>query len=230
MTDERILSVVEARAFYDRLGRGQDWQRSFDDPALADMIAHGGFESAQAVIEFGCGTGRIAERLLNDFLPSEARYLALDVSTTMIGLARARLERFGPRAEVRQTDGSPATGAPDASFDRFVSNYVLDLLSREAIAQVVDEAHRVLSPGGLLCLVSLTNGRSTFGRFFSRTWSRIHRMKPSLVGGCRPLELAGFIDPARWEVRHREVISSFGLTSEVLIASRREHAQKGDRP
>jgi ubiquinone/menaquinone biosynthesis C-methylase UbiE len=230
MTAERTLSVDEARAFYDRLGRRQDWQRFFEDPAIETMIAHGGFQSANAVLEFGCGTGRIAEHLLNDLLPSEARYLALDTSPTMIGLARKRLERFGARARVRQTDGSIATGEPDASIDRFVSNYVLDLMSRAQIAALLDEARRVLTRDGLLCLVSLTNGRTAPGRLFSRAWSRVHRFDPKLVGGCRPIELLNFIDHSRWEIVYCQAMSSFLVTSEILIASPRAPAQGAAAP
>jgi ubiquinone/menaquinone biosynthesis C-methylase UbiE len=222
MTEPRTLTVDEARAFYDRLGRRQDWQRAFEDPAIENMIAHADFKAARAVLEFGCGTGRIAERLLNDFLPPDARYLAIDVSSTMCALARARLARFGARAQVRLTDGSPATGAPAASFDRFFSNYVLDLMSADAIRAVVAEAHRVLAPAGRLCLVSLTHGRAGIARIVSRAWSRVHALNPSLVGGCRPIELCDYLDETAWRIEHREFVSSSGFPSEVVIASPRE--------
>ena len=51
-------------------------------------------------------------------------------------LARARLCSYPDRAEVRLSDGAVTIGEPDGSFDRYVSNYVLDLLSRESIGQL----------------------------------------------------------------------------------------------
>lgn len=65
----RTLSHGKAKAFYDRLGRRQDWQAFFEDRAVEDMIEHGCFGRARAVCEFGCGTGRLAQRLLREFLP-----------------------------------------------------------------------------------------------------------------------------------------------------------------
>jgi ubiquinone/menaquinone biosynthesis C-methylase UbiE len=221
MDEEKTLSVEQAKAFYDRLGSVQDWQSFYEDPAVTLMVERGDFRMAHSLVEFGCGTGRLAERLLAEFLPSDAKYLGLDVSTTMCGLARGRLKQFGERAEVRQTDGSTSIDAGDESFDRFFSTYVFDLMSRERITSLVAEAHRVLKPDGLLCAVSLTHGRSTIAKLVSKTWAGIWSYQPSLLGGCRPIELLEFISHERWQVSHLEVVSSFALSSEVLVASKR---------
>ena len=124
-----MLSHREARAFYDRLGSRQDWQWFYEDPAVHEMVGNAGFERASDVFELGCGTGRLAEALLEQRLPSDARYLAVDVSGTMSGLAARRLARFGSRAVVCRTDGSPRLPAASGRFDRFVSTYVLAISS-----------------------------------------------------------------------------------------------------
>ena len=46
----------------------------------------------------------------------------------------------------------------DGAFDRFIRTYVLDLLPDVEIRAVLDEAHRVLKPDGLIGLASLTKG------------------------------------------------------------------------
>jgi hypothetical protein len=99
-----------------------------------------------------------------------------------------------------------------------VSNYVFDLLAPQQIASVLTEAHRVLVPDGLLCLVSLTHGRSLISRAVSRTWQRICVLSPALVGGCRPLDLTEFLSP-QWRIQHLESVAAFGLTSQVVVAS-----------
>ncbi len=214
------LSHDQARRVYDRIGARQDTQAFYEDRATRILVSHGEFGTARRVLEFGCGTGRFAFRLLSQHLPQDARYRALDLSPTMVRLARERLAPFGQRAEVALTDGSPPTAEPADSCDRFVSNFVLDLLSEEDIAAVVREAHRILEPAGLLCLSSLSTGTGSFSRLVSRLWVRVQGLRPALVGGCRPLELLAWVTPPRWKLRHHARLAPFGVASEVVVAER----------
>jgi ubiquinone/menaquinone biosynthesis C-methylase UbiE len=216
----RLLSADEARRFYNWLGPRQDWQRFFENPAVRDMVRHAAFEDAQTVVEFGCGTGRLAEELLNEHLSSTARYVGFDVSPRMIDLARSRLTRFAPRAVVRLTDGSPRLDEGDNSCDRFVSTYTLDLLPEDHICSVVSEAHRLLRPGGLVGLVSLTHGATAPARAIEKAWQAVHSRRPMLVGGCRPLSLTEFVSGPDWSVHRSCVLTRSGMSSEVLVAER----------
>ncbi len=218
MGKRRMLSKEEIRSFYDRFGKKQDWQRFYEGPAVKDLLAHGAFESARAVLEFGCGTGALAERLLNRYLSKEATYLCLDVSSTMVSLTKKRLEKYGPRADVRLTDGSPKLPLPDSRFDRFISTYVLDLLAPDEIKMFVGEAYRVLAPRGLLCLISLTQGLTMLSRVVIWLWRRVFAFRPALVGGCRPVRLFDFLPAKRWQVLHHHMVAPFGIPSEVIVA------------
>ena len=220
--EQRTLTVGEAKDFYDSFGARQDRQGFYEDRALATLVKHAGFESAKTVFEFGCGTGRFAESLMSGPLPDEARYLGLDVSETMVGLARERLRRWPERAEVMVSDGSTKLPVLDGGFDRFVSSYVFDLLSEEDIRGVLAEAERVLSRDGRLCLVSLTYGEGLLPGLVSAAWKQVHRLRPRLVGGCRPVRLASYLPANRWRILHRETMVSFGISSEVLVASKEE--------
>lgn len=212
-----ILSRDQARAFYDRFGAKQDLQRFYEDPAIDVLIEHADFEHAAAVIELGCGTGRLAETLLRTRVPAGATYLGIDISTTMIDLARKRLRPWKDRAEVRIGDDTLGLPAPDASRDRFVSTYVLDLLGEADIEVALREARRVLVPGGRLCLASLTFGRTAWSRAVSGVWRQIHDRHPMWVGGCRPLELVTRLED--WRVLHHEVVCAFGICTEVVVAT-----------
>jgi ubiquinone/menaquinone biosynthesis C-methylase UbiE len=152
-----MLSRQQAKKYYDKFGKKQDWQGFYEDIATNALVRNGELDSAVRVFEFGCGTGRFGQKLLENHLPSNARYVGIDISDTMIGLAKDRLARFGDRAEVHQVDGSPKIDFEAESFDRFVSTYVLDLLSIEDIQAVLQEAWRILTPGGLIGLTSLTH-------------------------------------------------------------------------
>lgn len=219
MAPSRVLTHDEARRFYDAFGAKQDSQAFYERPALERLLAHLDLDAAHAVLEFGCGTGRLAAELLGR-LGSDARYLGLDSSSTMAGLARQRVAAYGARAEIRQTDGSCRIDAADGSFDRFVSTYVLDLLSEEEIRQVLDEAHRVLAPGGRLGIAGLTRGPGLASRAVSRVWQGIHRLRPSLVGGCRPLEVARFLTEGRWRLLDHGVVAPYAIASEAVVAER----------
>jgi ubiquinone/menaquinone biosynthesis C-methylase UbiE len=213
-----VLDREQARSYYDRFGGKQDKQGFYEDPATRQLVAHAEFGKAKSVLELGCGTGRFAHELLTRHLPEESTYTGYDLSHTMVHLTRGRIAAFGGRARVRLSDGSPHLDAPDHSADRFVANYVLDLLPNTDIDTVLTEAHRILEPDGLLCLVTLTHSRKPLSRLLMWAWERVHHFDPKLVGGCRPLRLEEFISPGSWEIRHHEVVVAYGIPSEVLVA------------
>jgi ubiquinone/menaquinone biosynthesis C-methylase UbiE len=215
----RYLSPAEAKRFYDRLGSAQDWQGFYENPAVNELIAHAAFNSAHSVFEFGCGTGALASRLLQTHLPAHARYVGLDVSGTMVSLAQERLKLWRDRARVHQSNGSPRVPEPDHSFDRLVSTYVFDSLSPDFIDQLMQEAHRLLLPGGRLCLVSMTFGASAFSRAVCWGWQRLWRLRPGIVGGCHPIELTEYLRTDFWRVDQQTTVTSWGITSEILVGS-----------
>jgi SAM-dependent methyltransferase len=212
------LTSGQAGRFYDRFGRAQDLQAFYEDRATADLLAHGGFDDARAVLEAGCGTGRLAARLLDGTLPADARYLGADIGSTMTALARARLRPFGGRAQVIRADGTRPLPVADGLFDRFVAVYLLDLLAPGDAAVMLAEARRILRPGGLLCTASLTPGVTPATRLVSAAWMAAWSRAPWLTGGCRPVIVAPLLDG--WHIEHRAQVSAWALTSEIVIASR----------
>jgi ubiquinone/menaquinone biosynthesis C-methylase UbiE len=218
---DRYLSPSRAKRFYDRLGLRQDWQGFFENPAINELIANAAFESAHSVFEFGCGTGNLAARLLQRDLPKDARYVGVDISSTMALLAKKRLKPWSERANVHQSDGSPLIPEWDCCFDRFVSTYVFDLLSPDFIDQLLSQAHRLLVPGGKLCLISMTFGTTSASRAICWGWQRLWRLRPGIVGGCHPIELSEYLRPEWWKPDHQATLTSWGVSSEVLVATAR---------
>jgi ubiquinone/menaquinone biosynthesis C-methylase UbiE len=216
---EVTLSHADARAVYDRIGAWLDTQRFYEDGPVTELIAHADFGVARSVFEFGVGTGRVAARLLRDHLPPGARYHGIDVSPTMVALARQRLAPWLERATVALSDGSPRPDAPAATFDRFLSTFVFDLLAVNDIRVALEEARRLLTPNGRLCLVSLTGGRTLMERLVMGAAGGLHKLSPQLVGGCRAIDLAAFLSGELWHVTHRHVVSRWGVPSEVVVAT-----------
>ena len=120
---------------------------------------------------------------------------------------------------IQQTSG-PRFDLSDATFDRFISTYVLDLLSNEDIDSLLNEAHRVLRTGGLLGLVSQTRGSKGLSHFVMRTWERLYQLSPIATGGCRPITIRSLLENFRWRVRYRNVVSWFAIASEIVVAQK----------
>jgi SAM-dependent methyltransferase len=217
----RFITHQQARRFYDRIGRAQDARPISERRALDALAAHGDFAGAASVLEFGSGTGRFAARLLRDELPEGATYLGLDVSPHMVELARAAVAPWAGSARIELTDGAVHLPVADASCDRVVSTYVLDLLSPDDAAAFGRETRRVLRPGGLLALASLAPGRTAPARLVTALWQAVWRLNPALLGGCRPLTLRTLFDPEEWNLRAGFTVTDWFLSSDVLVAQRR---------
>ncbi len=165
------LTPEQAHRVYDRIARAQDWQRFYEDAATVDLVAHAGFGAAHAVVELGCGTGRFAASLLARHLPAGATYLGVDVSPRMVALTTDRLRPWSDRATAALVAGDGRMPAADGAADRYVANYVFDLLSAEAAGAALADARRVLAPGGLLCATGLTPGDQGLAGVVSRAWA-----------------------------------------------------------
>mgnify|MGYP001954554517 CR=1 FL=1 len=152
---DTVLSVEAARAHYDALGQGQDREMRYAEAAFSRLIGAVEFSAVRSVVELGPGTGMLAARLLRDCLAPEATWLGLDVSPGMRELAAERLGAFGDRVRLDDCSGDGRLALPDASTDLVVATYVLDLLSPAAITRFLEDAARILKPGGQLAVVTL---------------------------------------------------------------------------
>ncbi len=215
------LSRSQLRRLYDRTGRRQDTLSFYSGPAFDALCTHSDWGAVQSMVELGCGTGRLAERLLRAHLPDEAHYLGLDLSGRMVAIAQDRLSSFRSRARVRQTDGRLSVNLEAGSQDCVMATYVLDLLSASDIQAFLSEAHRVLRSGGRLVVAGLTWGDTPVTRLVSSIWKGLHAGRPAWVGGCRPVDLRRFLGEAQWDIRHHEVVRAWGVPSAVLIAEPR---------
>ena len=142
------------------------------------------------VLEVGCGTGVLAVALAE-----QARVWAIDSSSEMLGVARAR--DGGEHVGWRVAD---ATALPfrDGWFERVVMRLVIHLLDRwRAFA----EARRVLAPDGRLVLATFDP------QHFDRYW--LNELFPSL----ERIDRARFPTPAALEAElHAAGFAEVALT------------------
>jgi len=217
----KILSRPQVKAFYDDFGAKQDKQGWYETPAINQLKEHGDFENAKRVYEVGCGTGKLAAELFQDFLSSDAEYHGIDLSPVMVELARIRLRGVLSRTKIDCADGVSVLDGYKGGYDRYLSCYVLDLLSVEDIEVMLSKAHALLRPEGLICIASLTTGSWMFPRIVSNVWSSLHWINPKIVGGCRPISIIPYLSERLWEIVHHSVVSPYGLSSECIVARRK---------
>lgn len=98
---------------------------------------------ADAVVEFGCGTGTTALRLAS----AAARYVATDISPAMIEIAREKAQAEGVSGVEFAVATLAAPPWPDASFDAALAFNLLHLVPDRAGAMARIRA--LLKPGGL---------------------------------------------------------------------------------
>mmetsp|Transcript_7411 Transcript_7411/g.23257 ORF Transcript_7411/g.23257 Transcript_7411/m.23257 type:complete len:243 (+) Transcript_7411:47-775(+) len=206
-----VLSRREAREVYDAFARaghhtaGKDAGGGYGGPAVTALQSMASFEDARTVFDYGCGQGKLAELVLSRH--PHLHWHGVDQSEEMVLRARLRLQSFGSAAKVDLVpDGDPskATASLEAgTSDRFVSTYVLDLLSEEDMFAVLDAARRTLHPErGLLLLAGITWGYGDSVLTFLTTclWTLIYRFRPRIVGGCRPQHLEPYLRQRGWRI------------------------------
>jgi SAM-dependent methyltransferase len=136
----------------------------FNRRELALAVA-GEFE-APAVLDVGGGSGRVGELLLEQ---GASRYVDVDLSDSMLDLARARLSRFGERVELVQ--GDFLTTQIEGRFD-----VVLALGYFDYIAEAEPHVRRMRE----LC------SGSVVGSFPRWTWTKgpVRKLRYEVINNC----------------------------------------------
>jgi arsenite methyltransferase len=105
-----------------------------------------------AVLDIGCGAG-VDSLVAAQLVGPGGRVVGIDVTFAMLEQARAHLARLGwPQVSFQVADAE-ALPFPDNDFDAVISNGVFNLTLNKAKA--LQEAHRVLKPGGRLMLADM---------------------------------------------------------------------------
>jgi SAM-dependent methyltransferase len=107
------------------------------------VTATAGLGSGAAVLEIGCGTGQLTERLAS----SGFRLTAIDLGAAMIAAARQRLARADVSFQVTSFEDLAAV---DASFDLVISSAAFHWIDPEV---AFGKPARLLRPGGWLALL-----------------------------------------------------------------------------
>ena len=164
----------------------QQWvYRPAHDEVVGQLRAH----SSARVADIACGTGILADRIERDLHP--AQVYGVDMSEGMLNQARAR------STDVRWLRG-PAEQLPfdDGALDAVVTTSAFHFFDQPAALR---ELHRVLSPGGLAAVSTLSARHLLPQRPATSRWKAAHH--PSAAEMRRLFEDAGFTVAEQHRVR-----------------------------
>ena len=164
----------------------QQWvYRPAHDEVVGQLRAH----SSARVADIACGTGILADRIERDLHP--AQVYGVDMSEGMLNQARAR------STNVQWLRG-PAEQLPfdDGALDAVVTTSAFHFFDQPAALR---EFHRVLSPGGLAAVSTLSARQLLPQRPATSRWKAAHH--PSAAEMRRLFEDAGFTVAEQHRVR-----------------------------
>jgi arsenite methyltransferase len=119
---------------------------------VGNPFSLGPLHPGEAVLDIGCGAG-VDSLVAGHLVGAGGRVVGLDVTPAMIDRARAHQARLGCPQVAFQVGEAEALPFPDHDFEVVISNGVFNLALDKAAA--LEEAHRVLKPGGRLMLADM---------------------------------------------------------------------------
>ncbi|BAZ31082.1 type 11 methyltransferase [Cylindrospermum sp. NIES-4074] len=145
--------ITDKKQLFDRWAPSYDWTfPSFIYQAIHKRLLTKVELPAQAnVLDLGCGTGRLLDRLATQF--PNLRGTGLDFSSQMLRVARQN-NRHHPRLIYLEGNAESLPFA-EGQFDAVFNS--ISFLHYPEPQQVLNEVKRVLSPGGRFYLVDITS-------------------------------------------------------------------------
>jgi ubiquinone/menaquinone biosynthesis methyltransferase len=129
------------------LGIHRHWKRR-----VAELISR---ESWNELLDVACGTGDIAFRVLkHGVVDNGQRIVACDISPQMLEIARRRLSQPYHTVELRCLDAHCLSDVAPDSVDLYSISLAVKICERRTVLQ---EAMRVLKPGGRLMILEASN-------------------------------------------------------------------------
>lgn len=138
---------------------------------VASQIAS---ENWDTLLDGATGTGDIILRLMQHTSTENRKVIASDISPTMLAIAQRRLAAHGKLLQFMQLDAEAMSSIADGSVDAYSISLGLKICNRRL---ALDEAFRVLRPGGRLIILEASN----------IPWKPLHRAYLAYMSVCMPI-------------------------------------------
>ena len=201
--DARVpLSGRRIQTLYDSMSPIYDLVTRHEKRSLKRALEIANLGENLVVLEAGFGTGKTVVELAKK-VGNTGQIYAIDVSMKMTNRTRGVLRRRNLLDRVSLIVGDAEnTSFRDAIFDLVFSSYMLDLIDTTVIPRVLLEFKRLLKPSGWLVLVGLSKGSKWHDNMKLYEW--LYRRSPSLLGGCRPVQLVPYLQELGFKNVNRE--------------------------
>ncbi len=156
--EEMFDSIAPAYDFMNRamtLGIDRWWRR-----VAVKMV---GKSQPRRILDVATGTGDFAIGLYNKIHPQQV--VGIDLSQGMLDVARTKVVKHGLQDAITLQQGDClALPFGDGDFDAVTVAF--GVRNFEHLLQGYEQMHRVLAPGGVLCVVELSTPRNRVVRWF----------------------------------------------------------------
>lgn len=205
------LGKDAVREVYAKVASRYDlWSALTESKARRRCLEAADIQDGESVLEVAVGTGLLFEKVLRR--NPTGRNEGVDLTEEMLARAKSRAKASGVSGYVLKVGDAYHLPYPDGSFDLLLNNYMLDLIPERDFVVILGEFRRVLRRGGRIVLVGMTKG----SRVFNTVWEWLYRIRPSLLGGCRGIELTPYVIEAGFEQIQREYVRQLLFPSEVI--------------
>ncbi len=162
---DRIASRYDVLCDIFSFGIHRIWKRR-----VAKQIAS---EKWDTLLDGATGTGDIIIRVVTHASTKGRKVIASDLNEKMIAIAKQRLHSFNGSIDFRLLDAESMPSIPSGSIDAYSISLGLKICNRHLAIQ---EALRVLKPGGRLIVLEASNIR----------WRFLHRAYLAYMAICMP--------------------------------------------
>ena len=150
-----------------------------EDTFKGDLVRQSRIREGHRVLDLGCGTAALT--ILTKKLHRDAEVVGIDGDPSVLEIGREKADRAG--VDVTLDLGMAfELPYPDCSFDRVLSSLLLHHLTRESKERTLQEAFRVLRPGGGLHVADFGVPQNAFARLASLIMERLEEVSDNVRG------------------------------------------------